>query len=279
MPQTAIVLAGGFGTRLRQAVSGQPKVLAPAAGRPFLDYLMAYLARQGICHVILSTGYLAEQIRAFAGDGSRWGFEVTYSEEREPLGTGGALRLASETLDSERFFALNGDTLFQVDLSRLWKAHHKFQCAATLALRRVRCAEWLERGFVTLAKDGRILSFDEKPGSIQGTSPERFALDRSPLQGTAPHTVLMNGGVYVLEKAALYSVRLGTKASLELDVFPRLAQSGQISGIVQEGYFTDIGTPESLETFEHDIRRGIIKFERALSPKNEGKPPEKRAQS
>ena len=112
LPDTAILLAGGLGTRLSPMVPDRPKVLAPAAGRPFLDYLLTYLAAQGTQRVILSIGYLAEQIRTFASDGRQWGIEIEYSQEDEPLGTGGALRLASERLTGGAFFALNAVDAF-----------------------------------------------------------------------------------------------------------------------------------------------------------------------
>jgi NDP-sugar pyrophosphorylase family protein len=235
---------------------------------------MNYLSHQGIVHVLLSIGYLASQIRAFAGSGRRWRVQVTYSEEQEPLGTGGALRLASEKLESKAFFALNGDTLFQIGLSRLWGAHCKFQSsgrAATLALRQVRSPEWKERGCVTLSKDGRILSFAEKPGSRQDLSPGNL----SPGSAAPQETLLVNGGVYVFQKNALDSIPIGSEASLEHDVFPRLAHKGQIAGLVQEGYFADIGTPESLAAFQNDVIQGKVRFEGALDPSWPEEPPEK----
>ncbi|HEX7976842.1 MAG TPA: sugar phosphate nucleotidyltransferase, partial [Anaerolineales bacterium] len=96
IPTTAIVLAGGLGTRLRLTVTDRPKTLALAAGKPFLSYVLGYLARQNIQQVALSVGYLAGQVKSFAGDGRNWGLEIMYSEEQAPLGTGGALRQASQ---------------------------------------------------------------------------------------------------------------------------------------------------------------------------------------
>jgi NDP-sugar pyrophosphorylase family protein len=243
MPRIAIILAGGLGTRLSDALPDRPKVLAMAANRPFLDYLLTYLAAQGIERVLLCVGHLAAQVRAYAGDGSHWGIRATYSEEPRPLGTGGALRLASEKLNEPSFFALNGDTLFQVSLSRLWQAHHDDRRAATLALRRVRAAERTQRGCVILENDGRISRFDEKPGTLQVPTQE---------------TELVNGGLYLLEKRALDTVAPGASASLEEQVFPELVRSGQIGGIVLQGYFADIGTPDSLNHFEDDVTRGIV---------------------
>ena len=226
----AIILAGGLGTRLRAAVNDRPKVLAPVAGNPFLEYVLTFLSSQGIRRVILSIGYLGEQVKEFAGNGQRWDLDLSYSEEHTPLGTGGALRLASQGLD-EPFFALNGDTLFLVDLARLYNAHRDWGALATIALLPVE--ESHERGCVVLDMSGKILSFDEKPVHA----------------GPA----LVNGGVYVLEPEALDSVPDGQRVSIERQVFPRLASEGRLYGQVQHSYFSDIGTPENLAAFERDV--------------------------
>ena len=261
-PQTAIVLAGGLGTRLRTAILDRPKVLAPAAGRPFLDYVLTYLARQGIKHVILSIGYQAEQIRAFVMNGNAWNINVIYSLESQPLGTGGALRLAFDKLSASSTFALNGDSLFKVNLSTLWEAHIMYQAEATLALRGVRSEEWLQRGCVTLRNDGRILSFDEKPDASHVlSSRENFPQGISSAVDSSKDATLVNGGIYVLQKTALESIAVGANASLEREVFPHLAQLGTIAGIVLPGYFADIGTPQSLETFEKDVIQGTVDYE------------------
>lgn len=236
-PVTAIVLAGGLGTRLRRAVGDRPKVLAPAAGRPFLDYVLAYLAGQGIEKVILSLGYLADQVLAFAADGRRWGLEIGYSIEDSPLGTGGALRLAARGLQTP-FFALNGDTLFLVDLETLWRAHRAAQATATIALLPV--DEGGERGCVVVDSSGKILSFSEKPA------------------GGGP--ALVNGGVYLLEPTALAEIPEGRPVSIEREIFPRLAAAGCLFGQVLPAYFADIGTPRSLAAFEADVAAGIVQL-------------------
>ena len=236
-PTIAVVLAGGLGTRLRAAVADRPKVLAQAAGRPFLYYILNFLARQGLQQVELCVGYLAEKVREFAGDGRAWGLQIGYSQEETPLGTGGALRKASAQMESP-FFVLNGDTLFLVDLSALWLAHCSTQPLATVALLPVQ--DGSGRGCVTLTENGKITSFDEK----------------QPVAGLA----LVNGGVYVLEPGALDSVPTGQPASIEREIFPRLAAKGHLAGQVQPAYFVDIGTPESLLAFEQDLVGGLIRL-------------------
>jgi NDP-sugar pyrophosphorylase family protein len=238
MPTTAIVLAGGLGTRLRGAVGDRPKVLAPAAGRPFLDYVLAYLAGQGIKKAILSLGYLAEQVMSFAAGGKRWGLAIDYSVESTPLGTGGALRLAARGLQTP-FYALNGDTLYLANLESLWGAHPRAQAAATIAL--LTLAEGRERGCVALDVSGKILSFAEKPAG-----------------GGLAAGALVNGGVYLLEPTALAGIPEGRPVSIEREVFPPLAAAGRLYGQVQRAYFADIGTPHSLAAFEADVASGKV---------------------
>lgn len=233
-PTTAIVLAGGLGIRLRSVVADRPKTLAPAAGKPFLSYVLRYLAHQNIQNVVLSVSYLAGQVRDFAGDGQKWGLKITYSEEQSPLGTGGALRQASQGF-SGPFFALNGDTLFLANLEELWRVHRSSGALATLAL--LRREDGSRRGCVRLEND-RIVAFTEKPAGVS--------------------TTLINAGLYILTPPALASIQPGQKASIEQEIFPRLAANGQLAGQIQEGYFIDIGTPESLAAFEKVVQAGSL---------------------
>ncbi len=242
-PDIAIILAGGLGTRLRSVVLDRPKVLAPAAGQPFLGYLLTYLAGQGIRKVILSLGYLAEQVQNFAGDGSAWGITIEYVQEAEPLGTGGAIKLASRGLESA-FFAMNGDTLFEVSLTELWRCHIEKQAAATISLRLVpvESGDHEQRGCVSLDENRFIIDFSEKPGAANLMSSEPAAAG----------SLLTNGGIYVLTPAALADIETGWMGSLEQEIFPGLAANRRLAGCPQQGYFIDIGTPENLAKFERD---------------------------
>lgn len=242
MPLSAAILAGGMGTRLRPVLSDRPKVLAPAAGQPFLDYVLHYLSTQGIHKVVLCVGYLASQVAAFAADGSRWNLQIHYSQEDIPLGTAGALKLALGSLQGS-FFALNGDTLFTANLHELWQAHLAAGAWGTLALRQVPDASG--RGCVTLDSAGMIVSFDEKPERDVESS----------------HPLLINSGVYLLTPRALEDLPDDRVISLEREVFPRLSAQGKLAGCIQSGYFIDIGTPDSLAAFERDVRSGIISRE------------------
>lgn len=242
MPETALVLVGGLGTRLRAVVADRPKPLALAAGKPFLHYVLDYLSHQGIRRVTLCVGYLAQAVREYVRDGQAWGLQAAYSQEQAALGTGGALRQASAGLD-EAFFALNGDTLFRVDLAALWEQHVRAGGLATVALLRVGNKAANSRGWVRYSEDGHILAFDEKPALVET---QNFA------------SVLANGGVYVLEPQALADIQPGRAVSIEREVFPRLAAQKALAGYVQEAYFADIGTPHSLAAFERDVLDGKL---------------------
>jgi mannose-1-phosphate guanylyltransferase len=233
--KTTIILAGGLGTRLQPVLGDRPKVLALAGGKPFLHYLITYLASQRIEEVILSVGFLAEQVRAFAGNGSSWGIKVRYIQESSPLGTGGATRLACIGLQ-EPFLVINGDTLFLAELAALEQAHRQAGTHGTICLRLMTDIE--ARGQVVIDAAGLIHNFTEKP-QIGGTS-------------------LANGGIYLFEPGILEKMPPGKPVSLEREFFPELARAGKLSGFIQDAYFCDIGTPDNLAGFENDLVSGKV---------------------
>jgi D-glycero-alpha-D-manno-heptose 1-phosphate guanylyltransferase len=235
MPATAYILAGGLGTRLRPLVADRPKALVSVNGQPFLDYLLNFLVDQGITQVVLCAGYLSNMIYDYAQNTLHPQLQLRVSEEQAPLGTGGALRQAS-LAESSPFFALNGDTLFLIDLRSLWRFHKAHLSDASLAL--LDASEVGQRGYVNLAEDGYIQSFQEKT--------------------SRPQPALVNGGIYILTPRALSSISSGQPVSLERQVFPELAKKGLLTGQVQKGYFVDIGTPESLKQFERDVQSGVL---------------------
>ena len=131
----AVILAGGLGTRLRSVVSEVPKCMAPVDGKPFLQYMLEWLSRFDVSHVVLSVGYLREVIFAFI-DSREWPFEISYAVEEEPLGTGGGIRLALTKCREDRVIVLNGDTFFNVDLKALTFAAWKKQSPYTLLVQK-----------------------------------------------------------------------------------------------------------------------------------------------
>ena len=213
----AVVLAGGLGTRLGGISKDLPKPMMDINGRPFLDYLVASLARKGINEIIFSTGHLGHTIEDYFGNGDRYGLRIGYVRESEPMGTGGALNNCRSMLD-ERFFVINGDTIFDVNLSAL----DIFSTRSTMALRHV--ADVARYGSVSL-DHGMVGSFEEKKSGGAG---------------------LVNGGTLCLNRKDLELLEEG-KSSLENDFLPRLAANGLLSALPFEGYFIDIGLPASLE--------------------------------
>lgn len=204
------------------ALPDRPKVLALAGGAPFLGRLLEHLGANGVHDVVLCTGYRAEDVEAFAGNGSRWGLDLRYSVEGAPLGTGGALQNARDLIASTPFLALNGDSFVKTDLAPFLEEHVRRRASATILLARVE--DRSRFGSVRVSKDNFILSFEEKGATGRG---------------------LINAGIYVLELSVLDRIAPGGFISLETDVLPALVGNG-LFGFSVDAPFIDIGTPESL---------------------------------
>ena len=228
-----IILAGGLGTRLRSVVKMVPKCMAPVAGKPFLWYLLKYLTKYDINRVVLSVGYLREVIFKWIEEvKDEFPFEFDYVIEEEPLGTGGGIKLALDKVKDERVFVLNGDTFFDVDLMQLYDAHFIGKKAITLALKPMR--KFNRYGTVNMETiTGTILSFNEKKYCEEG---------------------LINGGVYVISKNARIFEGLGEKFSFETAVLEPQCARHQLLGVVQNGYFIDIGIPDDYNRAQRELR-------------------------
>ena len=229
-----IILAGGLGTRLRSEVKDVPKCMAPVAGKPFLWYLLTDLKKyKEVTRVILSVGYLREVIFEWIPTvQDDFPFSFDYAIEEEPLGTGGGIRLAMEKVTEEEAIILNGDTYFAVDLNELVAAHkNQPEVKLTIALKPMKDFE--RYGTVTTAEDGRVLKFNEKQPCKEGE---------------------INGGVYVLSKDDSIFDGQPKKFSFETAVMQeKCGETGCLFGVVQNGYFIDIGIPE-------DYKRANIFF-------------------
>lgn len=221
---TAIILAGGLGTRLREAVPDLPKPMAPINGRPFLEHQLDYWIGQGVKRFVLSLGYRHEAITGHFGAAYR-GIPLDYAIERAPLGTGGGLLLAAEGLLGETAcLVLNGDTYFEVELDALRGFHESKKADWTFAL--FRAAQVGRYMGMDLAPDGRITALKSGTGK-----PGRLA----------------NGGVYLVNPEVLRTggSKPGDKASLEDDILPAAFESGRrFYGLECSGTFIDIGVPE-----------------------------------
>jgi D-glycero-alpha-D-manno-heptose 1-phosphate guanylyltransferase len=231
--KTAIILAGGFGTRLSAVIGGVPKPLAPVNGLPFLNYQLSYLKHYGIERVIISTGYLAEKITSFYGSEFK-GMAISYSHEEEPLGTGGGVRLAIEGCAEEQVFVMNGDSFFDVDLSVFYQLHSHGEAQISLALRQVANAS--RYGTIGLGHQNRITSFKEKS------------------EGGKPGVI--NGGLYLLDRRLYLGHTPGkTNFSIEKDFFERQLDKLCIKGFEFDAYFIDIGVPEDYARAQDEFKR------------------------
>lgn len=232
---TAVVLAGGRGTRLHSVVSDRPKVLAVVNGKPFLTYLLDQVAAVGIVNVVLCVGYRGDQVQAAFGQ-EYAGMHLTYSQETTPLGTGGALLLACSLITSDPFIAMNGDSFCEVNLKDLWEWHHARQASTTIVL--THQPDSTRYGRVSLSSDGTIMSFEEK--------------------GITTGAGWMNAGIYVFNLEMVCAIHHAIHAvSLEREIIPSWVGQ-RLYAYQSHGRFLDIGTPESYaqaNTFFADKRK------------------------
>jgi NDP-sugar pyrophosphorylase family protein len=219
----AFVLCGGHGTRLRLVLTDRPKSMALISGTPFLQLLLDGLRSQQIYDVILGTGYMADKIEGYFGSGRNFDLRIRYSREHEPLGTGGALKLA-QSIISDPVLVLNGDSYVEWSLVPMLELFKAKDADLVLVLQAV--ADVTRYGNVAFDQDGRITQFVEK--------------------GAAAGPGLINAGVYLLRKQIVADLPARTAISLERDVFPRLVDR-RVYGLVSTGNFVDIGIPDDLE--------------------------------
>lgn len=235
----AIILAGGKGTRLREAVNDRPKPMAIVAGKPFAEWLLLMLYAQGIRRAVMCTGHMGEMIEAYFGNGRDMNMEIVYARDPIPLGTGGALRYAIGKTRSECFLVLNGDSYCQLDLPNLVKTHRSRNARASMSL--VRAEDCSRYGSVKINKDGRVLAF----------------LEKSNERGEG----LINSGIYLMEREVVDEIPEGKNVSLEKELFPRLVGNG-LYAVLCKGPFVDIGTPEAYHKAENILEN---EFEHLLT--------------
>jgi mannose-1-phosphate guanylyltransferase len=232
----AVILVGGEGTRLRPLTSTVPKPVVPLVDRPFIVFMLEWLARHGVDDVVMSCGFLATAVRNVLGDGSQHGLRLRYVEEPEPRGTAGALKYAEDLLD-ERFLMLNGDVLTDIDLTAQIAQHEATGAVGTLAL--VPVSDPSAYGLVRLHDDQSVSEFVEKPSADE--------ID----------TRLISAGAYVLERAVLDLVPADRNVSIEREVWPQLVGQG-LFGYAADAYWLDIGTPERYLQGTFDILEGQV---------------------
>lgn len=221
----AIVLAGGFGTRLSHILKDIPKPMAPVNGDPFLSYIFEYLLKFKVTHVVLAVGYKAQAIQNYFQVNCK-GISITYSTEDTPLGTGGAIKKAMEYCSQEDVFVLNGDTYFDVDLARMKEFHERKGSLLTIA---VKPMTNFERYGTVVIKDDKIVRFEEKKPALAGR---------------------INGGIYLMKKEVMESAGQGA-FSFEKDLLEKTKT--ELYAFESDGYFIDIGVPEDYNRAQKEL--------------------------
>ena len=229
----AILLVGGFGTRLMPLTKNTPKPMLTVAGLPVTEHQIAMAKAAGITEIVLATSYLSEIFTPYFGDGSKWGISIKYAVEKEPLGTGGAIRNAAQLLSgNESIVILNGDVLSSHNLAEQIRQHEAHDADATLHLTEVPDARAF--GCVPTDSEGRVTAFLEKMEN--------------------PVTNQINAGCYVFNPRVLTTIPLGAVVSVERETFPQLvANNAAVYGYVENSYWLDIGTPRALLKASIDI--------------------------
>lgn len=221
---TALILAGGLGTRLRAAVSDRPKALAEVSGKPFLEIILEQLVKFGVQKAVVCVGYMAEKIENLYGN-SFQSLQISYSHERALLGTGGAMRFALDLVETDLILGLNGDSYCDYDLNTFLLFHKERKARASLLLSPVKDVS--AYGSVTLSEEKQISSFVEK--------------------AAAAGEGLVNAGVYLIDPALIREIPAGRVLSLEKDIFPTWVGRGFYGCSSTSNLFIDIGTPKTYQ--------------------------------
>ncbi len=227
--KTAIILAGGLGTRLRSVVNDLPKCMAPVNNRPFISYVINELSNQGITHFIFALGYKSEYLISYI-NAHYAHLNISYSIEDDPLGTGGAIKLALDNTDEENILITNGDTLYKADVAKLSENHITNKSHCSLALKPMQNFD--RYGVVETDETSRIISFKEKNAYETGT---------------------INGGLYLLNKTSFNNINFPLKFSFERDYLETYFSAQTMFGFIDDAYFIDIGIPEDFEKAQSEL--------------------------
>ncbi|MEJ2215085.1 MAG: sugar phosphate nucleotidyltransferase [Gemmatimonadota bacterium] len=238
-----VIMAGGFGTRLKPLTINRPKPMVPVGNLPVMEHILALLRRHGITDLVSILYFQADQIIDYFGDGSRFGVSMEYARTDADYGTAGAVRYAAEQFAGERTLVISGDVLTDFDLGAALAEHERHDAEATIVLTSV--ANPLAFGIVIVDREtSRIERFLEKP-----TWGEVFS-------------DTINTGIYVLEPAALHRVPLGEERDFSRHLFPAMLQDGAaLFGHVAEGYWRDIGNLDEYRQANEDILRDRVRVE------------------
>lgn len=233
----AILLAGGLGTRLRSVVSDRPKPMALIGEKPFMEYVIHELTKYGVDEIIFAIGYKGSMVEEYFQDGTGFGVRVFYAYEETLLGTAGAIKNAAKFASGPEVLVLNADTFYQLDYARLVKMRREQELDMAMVLRQVPDVSRYGRARL---EEGRLVSFNEKTTeAVSGT---------------------INGGVYLMKTSLIDEIPEG-KISLENDMIPLWLRTGKrLGGMVNDGYFIDIGIPEDYYRFIEDVKKGAVQW-------------------
>ena len=254
MSRQLIILAGGAGTRLRARLGDLPKPMIPIAGKPLLEHQVELAKKYGFTDLIFFVHFRADLIEKHFGDGKKFGVQIRYVLEKEPLGTAGAVLAGFEKL-AERFVVLYGDTMVNVDLQRIWNAHEKAKAAATLLLHPN--DHPFDSDLVEIDSNSFVTAFHNRPHA-----------------GNVWRQNLVNAGLYVLEKNSLEPFRpstlnsqLSTILDFGKDIFPAMVRAGKkLFGYNSPEFIKDIGTPERYDKISAQFAAGIVQRSSLATP-------------
>jgi mannose-1-phosphate guanylyltransferase len=231
-----ILLVGGFGTRLKPLTNEAPKPMLPVAGLPVTEHQIRAAKKAGIHTLVLATSYLAEVFTPYFGDGAKWGMKILYAVEKEPLGTGGAIRNAAQLLGrDEPIVVFNGDVLSRHSIADQIAFHAAKKADVTLHLIDVEDARAF--GCVPTDADGRVTAFLEKMEN--------------------PVSRSINAGCYIFSPEVIDEIPLGKAVSIERETFPKLVADGRaVFGFKDQSYWLDVGNPAALFKGSRDLIEG-----------------------
>lgn len=228
MIKEAVILAGGLGTRLKGVITDIPKPMAPIAGKPFLEYILSFLLQQNFSRVVLSVGYKNETIKNYFGDNFK-GLEIDYAVENEPLGTGGAIKLALERVKAGEVFILNGDTFLNANLENFSRFCREEKYDVGIVVKKMHNFD--RYGTVSL-DSGRVVQFNEKKPVEQG---------------------YINCGLYFLNKKIIEQFQFPDKFSFETEFLEKYTSQLKFGAYISNRYFIDIGIPEDYQKAQADL--------------------------
>lgn len=232
----AVILVGGEATRLLPLTCNTPKAMVPVLNTPFLEHVIGYLSWHQVKDITLAQSHLAQPIKGYFGNGSRFGVRLGYSVEDAPLGTAGAVKNAERYLD-ETFLVLNGDIFTDLDITAMIDYHRERKATVTIAL--IPVDDPTSYGLIETNAQGRVTRFLEKPKWSQVT------------------TNMINAGTYILEPDVLNQIPLQANVSIEREVFPKLVKRGEpVYAYPASAYWIDIGTPDKYRRLHRDLLTG-----------------------